>query len=271
MAARRRFTLRHRTHGKTRRLHHRGREELAHTRAHQGYLELTIVGDFDPESIVPDLLATFGALPARESAPADLARSAQGEISQRPGVKDLHLRIQNPQGIAFTVWRTAGMRGNQKEFRRLNLLAEHPQRPPARGDPRETRLLLQPERRGRRLGRTGRFGYLISQSIGKPEDLETLLNTMREEADQLATEGANEDELDRALKPTLGMLEKSLRDNSYWLKTVLSQSQADPTRLDLARNRDADYRSISLKEINALAKKHLAAENALLITIKPAE
>ena len=109
----------------------------------------------------------------------------------------------------------------------------------------------------------------MSESIGKPEDLETLLNTMREQADKLATKGATADELDRALKPTLGMLEKSLRDNSYWLGTVMSQSQSDPKRLELARTRDADYKSITLTEINALAKKYLAAENALLVTIKP--
>ncbi len=86
-----------------------------------------------------------------------------------------------------------------------------------------------------------------------------------------ASGGATDDELDRALKPTLGMLDKSLRDNSYWLATVMSQSQADPKRLELARGRDADYRSITLVEINALAKKYLSAENALLVTIKPAQ
>ena len=77
------------------------------------------------------------------------------------------------------------------------------------------------------------------------------------------------DELDRALKPTLSQLEKSLRDNNYWLTTVLSQSQSDPQRLELARTRDADYKSITLAEINVLARKYLKAENALLVTIKP--
>ena len=67
------------------------------------------------------------------------------------------------------------------------------------------------------------------------------------------------------------MLEKSLRDNSYWLGTVMSQSQADPKRLDMARTRDEDYKSITLAEINALAKKYLGAENALLVSIKPKE
>ena len=65
------------------------------------------------------------------------------------------------------------------------------------------------------------------------------------------------------------MLAKSLRDNGYWLNTVLAQSQSEPERLDLARSRDADYRSITLPEINTLAKKYLAGENARLVSIKP--
>jgi zinc protease len=94
---------------------------------------------------------------------------------------------------------------------------------------------------------------------------------MRNLADQLATHGATADELDRALKPTLSQLEKSRRDNQYWLTTVMSKSQSDPSRIELARTRDADYRSITLKEINALANKYLKAENALLVFIKPKE
>jgi predicted Zn-dependent peptidase len=49
----------------------------------------------------------------------------------------------------------------------------------------------------------------------------------------------------------------------------MSQSQSDPKRLDLARNRDADYRSITLEEINALAKKYLSRDNALEVKILP--
>jgi predicted Zn-dependent peptidase len=97
------------------------------------------------------------------------------------------------------------------------------------------------------------------------------LDTLRREADELARKGATADELDRALKPTLGMLEKTLRDNNYWLNTVLSRSQAEPERLGYARKRDADYKSINLKEINTLAAKHLASERAIQVSIKPAE
>jgi zinc protease len=92
---------------------------------------------------------------------------------------------------------------------------------------------------------------------------------MRSEAAALAADGASADELDRARRPILGMLGKSLRDNSYWLRSVLGRSQAEPERIELARDRDADYRSITLDEINALAAKYLTGGNAISITIRP--
>jgi zinc protease len=237
----------------------------------KGYLEMSIVGDFEIDTILPDLLATFGALPARAATPAALPEARKVKFPNAPGEKTFTYESKIPQGVAFNLWKTNGIRGNIREFRRLNLLAE------ILGDRlrEEIREKLgasySPNAGASGSDALDDMGYLLTQSVGKPEDLEKLLNTMRELADQLAKEGATEDELDRALKPTLGQLEKTLRDNSYWLSTVMSQSQADPERIELARTRDEDYKSITLKEVNDLAKKYLAAENALLVTIKPEE
>lgn len=237
----------------------------------KGYLELTIVGDFETDKILPDLLATFGALPSRTAAAPALPEARKIRFPNAPAAKTFTYESKIPQGVATTLWKTVGVRGNQKEFRRLNLL----------GDIYGDRLREEiREKLGAsyspNAGASGSdalegVGYIIGQSIGKPEDLDLLLKTMRDLADSFANTGATADELDRALKPTLGQLEKSLRDNSYWLGTVMSQSQSDPKRLELARGRDADYRSITLAEINALAKKYLKAENALLVSIKPAD
>ena len=237
----------------------------------QGYLELTIVGDFEPEKILPDLLATFGALPDRASRAPAHSDARKVRFPAAPATMTFTYDSKIPQGVAITVWKTAGLRDNQRESRRLNLLAE------ILGDRLREEIR---EKLGAsyspNAGLSGSdalegMGYILSESIGKPADLELLLNTMRDQANQLATQGATADELDRALKPTLGQLAKSLRDNHYWLSTVMSQCQADPKRLDLARSRDADYRSISLIEINTLAKKYLAADNALMVAIKPRE
>ncbi len=200
----------------------------------KGYLELTIVGDFGIEQILPDLLATFGALPVRASVAPALDEARKIQFPNAPAAKTFTYDSKIPQGIASTLWKTAGIRGNQKEFRRLNIL----------GDIYGDRLREEiREKLGAsyspNAGASGSdafdgIGYVIGQSIGKPEDLDLLLKTMRDLADKLAAGGATADELDRALKPTLGQLDKSLRDNSYWLTTVMSQSQSDPKRLDLA-------------------------------------
>jgi len=237
----------------------------------KGYLELTIVGDFQIEAILPDLLATFGALPPRAATvpPADTARKVN--FPKAPLSQTFTFESKIPQGVATVVWKTEGMRKNLKSFRRMNILSQiYSDR--LREEIREKLgASYSPD-----AGATGsdaliNYGYLVGQSIGKPEDLEKLLTVMREQADELATQGATQDELDRALKPVQGMLAKSLRENTYWLATVMSQSQLDPMRLDLARTRDADYGSITLEEINALAKKYLNSRNALSITIKPTE
>ncbi len=237
----------------------------------KGYLELTIVGDFQTEKIVPELLTTFGALPARSNTLPALAEARKIQFPNAPGSKTFTYDSKISQGSAFSIWKTLGIRGNTKEFRRLNILAS------IYGDRlrEEIREKLgasySPNAGASGSDALDNHGYIMSESVGKPEDLELLLKTMRDLADTLATKGATEDELDRSLKPLLGQLAKSNRDNTYWLTTVFSQSQADPTRLDLARSRDADYKAITLKEINALAKKYLAADNALLVSIKPAE
>jgi zinc protease len=235
----------------------------------KGPIELSIVGDFNQQEIIPELLNTFGALPRRGSLPDDIEELRDINFPKAPTSKTFTYDTKIPQAIAIAIWKTNGLRDNQPEFRRLNILAS------ILGDRlrEEIREKLgasySPNAGADGSDALDDMGYIAAQSVGKPEDLDRLLETMRKLADDLAKNGATADELDRALKPVLGILEKSLRDNGYWLDTVMSQSQADPKRLDLARNRDADYRSITLEEINALAKKYLPRDNALEVKILP--
>jgi zinc protease len=235
------------------------------------YLELTIVGDFAIDTILPDLLATFGALPPRADKPAALTKERQVVFPNAPADKTFTFESKIPQAVAFVLWQTAGIRGNITEFRRLNILAEILSDRLREEIREKLGTAYSPNAGASGSDGLDNFGYLISESVGKPADLPVLLETLRREADELARKGATADELDRALKPTLGMLEKTLRDNSYWLNTVLSRSQAEPERLDHARKRDADYKSINLKEINTLAAKYLPSERAIQVSIKPAE
>ena len=236
----------------------------------KGYIEMTIVGDFDKEALLTDLLSTIGTLPKRSLEPAEkLVNSRSINFPKAPAEKSFTYESKIPQAVATAIWKTAGIRGNIPEFRRLNVLSD------IFGDRLREEIR---EKLGAsyspNAGATGSdalegFGYLIGQAVGKPEDIPLLLNTMETIAKELSEKGADQDELDRALAPTLSQLEKTLRDNSYWLSTVLSQSQSDPEKLALARSRDQDYRSITLEEINALAKKYFTPENLLKVSILP--
>ncbi len=235
-----------------------------------GYMEITIVGDFDRKALLTDLLSTFGTLPKRSLEPAEkLLNPRSVDFPDAPSEKTFSYESKIPQAVATAIWKTSGIRGNIPEFRRLNVLSD------IFGDRLREEIR---EKLGAsyspNAGATGSdaledFGYLIGQAVGKPEDIPLLLDTMETIAKELSEKGADQDELDRALAPTLSQLEKTLRDNSYWLSTVLSQSQADPEKLALARSRDEDYRSITLEEINALAKKYFAPDNLLKVSILP--
>ncbi len=238
----------------------------------KGYVEMTIVGDFDKEALLTDLLSTFGTLPKHAVKPATKTMNPRSvDFPAPPLEKTFTYESKIPQAVATALWKTAGIRGNIPEFRRLNVLSD------IYGDRLREEIR---EKLGAsyspNAGASGSdtledFGYLIGQAIGKPEDIPLLLNTMETIATELSETGATADELERALAPTLSQLEKTLRDNSYWLSTVLSQSQAHPEKLDLARSRDVDYRSINLEEINTLAKKYFAPTNLHRISILPEE
>jgi len=237
----------------------------------KGYFELSIVGDFDQQAIMPALLSTVGALPKRAATKPALENLRKVKFPAAPDAKLYTFDSKIPTAMSLAYWRTDGVRGNTQEARRLNILAS------IYGDRlrKEIREKLgasySPD-----AGATGsdaleNFGYIIGEATAKPEDVERLGTVMRDLANSLSAEGATADELDRAKKPVLSTLEKSHRENSYWLSTVLAQCQEDPNRLELARHRDSDYRSVSLKEVNELAKRYLGSGNAITVGIKPKE
>jgi zinc protease len=236
----------------------------------EGYMEISIIGDFDPQKITDDLLKTFGTLPARQEEPSTInIHKRSVNVPKPPTEKTFTYESKIPQANATTIWKTDGLRNNLKEHRRLNVLSD------IFGDRlrEEIREKLgasySPNAGASGSDALEKFGYLIGQAVGKPEDIPLLNDTMSTIANQLAEKGATQDELDRSLAPIIASLEKSLRDNSYWLATVLSQSQSEPYRLELARQRDYDYKSITLKEINELAKKYFPTSNLHKVSILP--
>jgi zinc protease len=234
----------------------------------QNAMELSIIGDFDKETIIPLLLETFGSLANRSPSPRDLNVLRQVKFPITPSSKDTSYISKVPQAIAIINWRMSGLRDYQKESRRFNIVASI-----LNDRLREEIREKLGASYGPKAGVGGstaleNFGYVSAMTICKPEDLTILTKTITEIGQKFANSGATQDELDRALKPTMAEIEKSVRDNNYWLSTVIASCQEKPESLDLARTRSADYASISLNEVNELAKKYFNQNNALTITIQ---
>ncbi|WP_193214840.1 M16 family metallopeptidase [Luteolibacter marinus] len=235
------------------------------------YLELSIVGDFDESTMLPLVLKTFGALPERAAEKAELAAARKVTFPKLPTSKEFTYDSKIAQGTAMVIWKTKGLRGNIKEFRRLNLLAEILS-DRLRKEIREKLGASYSPRAGAN-GSEGLedFGFVAANCIGKADATQELADISAALGASLAEDGTDEDELDRARKPLQAQMDKSKRDNGYWLGTVLSQSQEEPKRLDLIRGRDEDYASITPEELNAIAKKYFVEKNALKVQIFPEE
>ena len=88
------------------------------------YLELSIVGDFDESVLLPLVLRTFGALPARADEKPALPAARKITTPKSPNEVTFTYDSKIAQGTAMVVWKTDGLRGNTKTFRRLNLIAD---------------------------------------------------------------------------------------------------------------------------------------------------
>ncbi|MEO1855908.1 MAG: insulinase family protein [Rubritalea sp.] len=235
-------------------------------------LEISIVGDTSIEAIQTALSKTLGALPARHASNDIPIENRTLTIVQTPVEKTFTYQSEIEKGIAIVLWKTDDATDQDaKKVRRTGLLA----------DILDERMRVElREKLGEAYSPFARAslsqtfknkGSIMAYSPGKPANTEKVGNIIINLADTLAKEGATQDELQRSLKPKLGLLEKSLRQNSYWLGSVMDRSQAYPAKIEAARTRDADYASITLKEINDLAQQFCIKENSARISISPSK
>ncbi|MBK1834791.1 M16 family metallopeptidase [Roseibacillus ishigakijimensis] len=233
------------------------------------YLELSIVGDFEPEELRAALLKTFAALPPRPETPETDPSALQIAFPATPAEKTFTYQSKIPKAAAMVLWETQGMGENVSLTRRLNILADILGNRMREKIREELGATYSPQASSNPSESYPDFGYLFGFSIAKPEDLETINSIKLSLGETLAKEGATADELARALNPVLSQLEQIERDNGYWLQTVLAQSQRDPFRLNWARERNDDYKSITLEEINKLAARYLLPERAVRVRLEP--
>lgn len=233
-------------------------------------IEVSIVGDFDPKELEALLEQTIGALPARATEPP-VVSDAMKEISlQAPGKEHvLTYPTQLDKSLTTVTW--LGPDGSDKSLQpKLNILSQIFSNR-IREDIREKMGDAYSPRGSMTNSKYYKdYGFFTASSPGTSENSARVAKALQEMGDRLASDSITEDELERIRKPYLATLEKSRRENPYW-NGVLIDSQRDKDKLDRIRKIEEVVKSLTVDELNALAKKIFPSSNSTIIRVVPAK
>jgi zinc protease len=232
----------------------------------QGPIEVTIVGDISVDEAVRQVAATFGALPQR-------AAGAPGPLQARvpaPNAEPVRLTHEGraDQGLAYIAWPTRDVYANLHQTRVLTLLS----------DVFELRLIqkIREEQGTTYSPQSGHdasdtipgYGLFTAQIQARPEALAGFLRDAQGIAAELAARPVEADELRRALQPRLETLQRQRNGNGWWLQ-ALARIQTLPAVAPSLEGQMADYQSITPAELQAAARRFLAANRAWKLVVAP--
>jgi zinc protease len=232
-----------------------------------GPIEIAIVGDFDLEATIAAVAKTLGALPSR--AP----RTAHAELRNvtfptEPFTKSYTVETEIPKGLVTLFWPSTDAL-DVKRTRRLSMLAN------VLSD--RLRVKVREEIGGAYSPSAGSspsdnypgYGFFAAQVTVEPAKAMEISDVILALAADLAANGVTAEELERAKQPVLTATRESLRNNNYWLSSVLSRAQEKPEVLDWSRTRLADIEGMKADELSALAKLYFPAAKAFRVTVLP--
>jgi len=229
-----------------------------------GYVEVSVVGDFDPEDLRKTLDRVFGTLPGERPEKPRFEPGDQGPAFPSGQRQQLIVDSEIPQGVGMVAFPSAGL-APVKQSRQLSLLASV-------FDDR-LRLKIREETgqaysytAANRPSDTYDYGLFFGIAILTPDKVGPVTSQIMDVAKSILTDPISEDERTRALAPNLKRLEDMRRSNRYWLR-VLSGSQYNPEQLEWARSLIAGYEGISVMDLQQIAEKHLVPADAALVEI----
>jgi len=233
-----------------------------------GAIELAIVGDFEIEPAIAAVAQTLGTLPVRAGRP-DHAALRKVTMPATPLTKSYTVETEIPKGLVGLYWPTTDAMEATRS-RRLSMLGE------VLSD--RLRVKVREELGGAYSPGAGSsssdiypgYGYLLAQVSVDPAKAQEISDVVVAIAADLAANGVTAEELDRSKQPVLTASRENLRNNSYWLGTVLSRAQEKPERLEWARTRISDLEAMTADELSALARQYFPAARVSRVTVLPA-
>lgn len=111
-------------------------------------------------------------------------------------------------------------------------------------------------------------GYIFVGGLVKPEDQDLVVRAARAIAEELRTAPVTADELQRAIVPATEQVSRAASGNVFWMFETEGGTR-DPRRFEALRHYITDLSSVTPPELQALAMRYLAPENAIPLLILP--
>ncbi|HEX8214063.1 MAG TPA: insulinase family protein [Allosphingosinicella sp.] len=230
-------------------------------------IEVTIVGDVTVEEAIAQTAATFGALPKRKSALPSLAgaeriKFAAGKTHrlQHDGRPDVALGLVS--------WPTDDFFDDPAQARALQVLRSVVSIKAMEKLREELGATYSPQAMEENSQIFDEFGQLTVLAEVNPTELERLLKTIQEVADELKAKPLAPEDLARAAQPLVDQVGKEKATNAFWAGR-LSLSSWEPRRLDTIRQQEAHLKQVTPAIIQRLAQKYLRSDTAFRMLIEP--
>lgn len=231
------------------------------------YMEISIVGDIDPDAAVALVAETFGAMPKRDDVKAD-PYAAVELLDAGSSISMTYETTDEPRSVAARLWKTFG-REDAKKMRASNVLGavfDDVLRKEARekeGKVYSPFAYNNSSTWMKDVGFMSAFTFVVPQYNGE-------IGELLEKCAGIVSANISEDEFERAKIPLLKGVEANKRKNAYWLDAVLNLSQAIPNNIELAKDIETAYSNVSLDEVRELARE-IFAQKPYKVTVMPEE
>ncbi len=227
-------------------------------------MEISVVGDFDRDTVVKILGRYFGHNPLKEKT---VPKTVQIHFPAGDS-REVSVKTSIDKSLVVVAWPTDDF-WDIKRTRRLNILSAIFEDRLRKAIRESMGATYSPNCYSWGSRAYSRYGFLAVQMTVKPGMEDIIVEKILEISEKLQGEGVSIDELLRARKPTITSLKDSVKNNHYWLYSVLFQSTEHPEQLKWPETILTDYASISKNEIDTLAEKYLQNERAAIIKVHP--
>lgn len=230
-------------------------------------VELTVVGDLDPDEAIDLAARTFGRLPRRRALdPHDERRRVKAlraglevhaTVETKVAKASIFLVIPTSDGLETTRRRSLVFLGNEVLQDRLRVEIRE-----------KLGASYAPASRAQVSAVFPGLGMIVVTVVCDVDAVDSTLAACRKVVADLAQNGVEHEQVERLLEPIQAQLRDGLRTNGYW-QAGLAEVGRRAGALDDLRSVEAFYEELPAKELSELAARDLRVDQASVLVVTP--